>query len=268
MNANKLSCTTVTFGCPVDRAVRAMKQAGFTSTELWPRDYYFSNDGPDAVFNLLRDTGMMISCYQNLRNYEGMPETQRPTKQRIAEQLFSQMQLAGAQTLVLCSNVAPDSIGGENRIISDLRELGDIASRYGCRVAYEPIAWGKWVRDYRHAWDILKKVDHAAIGIVLDCFHIFTLDLPLDGIAGIDPDKIFIVEVADFARGHIDLLELSRAYRLFPGEGYSPVKDFVQEVRKTGYNGILSVEVFNTYYRTMDPEIVARRARDSLEVLL
>ncbi len=111
MDASKLSCTTVTFGCPVDQAVRAMKQAGFTSTELWPRDYYFSNDGPDAVINLLRDTGMTISCYQNLRNYEGMPEAQRATKQRIAEQLFSQMQLIGAETLVLCSNVAPDSIG-------------------------------------------------------------------------------------------------------------------------------------------------------------
>jgi len=268
MDISKLSCTTVTFGCPVDQAVLAMKQAGFTATELWPRDYYFSNDGPDAIINLIRDTGMTISCYQNLRNYEGMPEAQRPTKQRIAEQLFSQMQLVGAKTLVLCSNVAPDCIGDEGRIISDLRQLGDIAASYGCRVAFEPIAWGRWVRDYRHAWEIVKKVDHAAIGMVLDCFHIFTLDLPLDGIASIDRNKIFIVEVADFARGHFDLLELSRAYRLFPGEGYSPVGDFVREVRKTGYDGILSVEVFNTYYRTMQPDVIAKRARDSLEPLL
>jgi 4-hydroxyphenylpyruvate dioxygenase len=124
------------------------------------------------------------------------------------------------------------------------------------------------VRDYRHAWDILKKVDHPAIGLVLDCFHIFALDLPLDGIASIDRSKIFIVEVADFARGHFDLLELSRAYRLFPGEGYSPVGDFMREVRKTGYDGVLSVEVFNTYYRTMLPDVVAKRARASLEPLL
>jgi 4-hydroxyphenylpyruvate dioxygenase len=268
MDASKLSCTTVTFGCPVDQAVRAMKQVGFTSTELWPRDYYFSNDGPDAVINLLRETGMTVSCYQNLRNYEGMPEAQRPTKQRIAEQLFSQMQLVGAETLVLCSNIAPDSVGDEGRIVADLRELGEIAARYGRRVAYEPICWGRWVRDYRHAWEIVKKVDHAAIGIVLDCFHIFTLDLPLDGIAGIDKNKIFIVEVADFPRGNFDFLELSRAYRLFPGEGYSPVGDFMREVRKTGYDGILSVEVFNTYYRTMAPEVIARRARESLEPLL
>lgn len=268
MNADKLSCTTVTFGCPVDQAVRAMKDVGFTSTELWPRDYYFSNDGPDAVINLLRDTGMGVSCYQNLRNYEGMPEAQRSTKQRIAEQLFSQMQLVGAQTLVLCSNIAPDSIGDESRIAADLNELGEIASRYGCRVGFEPICWGRWVRDYRHAWEIVKRVNHPAVGIVLDCFHIFTLHLPLREITAIDKDKIFLVEVADFPRTNLDFLELSRGYRLFPGEGFSPIDDFVSTVRTTGYDGILSVEVFNAYYRTLAPDVIARRARDSLEPLL
>lgn len=268
MDERNLSCTTVSFGCPVDEAIVAMSKAGFTSTELWPRDYYFSNDGPDAVLNVLRTTGMTVSCYQNLRNYEGMPEPQRETKQRIAEQIFMQMQLLDTPTLVLCSNIAPDSIGDEDRIVADLRELGDIAARYGRRVAWEPLCWGRWVKDYRHAWEIVGKVDHEAVGIVLDCFHIFALGLPLDGIAKMEREKIFIVEVADIPGGNFDFIELSRAYRLFPGEGITPIGDFIGEVRKTGYDGILSVEVFNTYYRTLAPDVVARRARASLEPFL
>lgn len=268
MDASKLSCTTVTFGCPADEAVRAMRAAGFSSTELWPRDYYFSNEGPDAVLRLLRETGMGVSCYQNLRNYEGMPDEQRATKNRIAEQLLSQMQLLDAETLVLCSNIAPDSSGDPGRIVRDLTELGDIAASYGRRVAWEPICWGRWVKDYRDAWEIVKTVDHPNIGLVLDCFHVFTLGLPVDAIAGIDRDKIFIVEVSDFPSVNLDFVELSRAYRLFPGEGHSPVGDFVAAVRRTGYDGILSVEVFNAYYRTLAPDVVARRARASLEPLL
>ncbi|MDF2370691.1 MAG: sugar phosphate isomerase/epimerase [Rhizobiaceae bacterium] len=268
MDAGKLSCTTVTFGCPVDEAIMAMSQAGFSSTELWPRDYYFSNDGPDAVLNVLKKTGMSVSCYQNLRNYEGMPEEQRQTKQRIAEQIFMQMQLLDTATLVLCSNIATDSAGDEDRIISDLRELGDIAARYGRRVAWEPICWGRWVKEYWHAWEIIQKVDHPAIGIVLDSFHIFALGLPLDGIAKIDREKIFLVEVADIPGGNFDFIELSRGYRLFPGEGITPVGDFLKEVRKTGYDDVLSIEVFNSFYRTLAPEVIARRARASLEPFL
>jgi len=268
MDARKLSCTTVTFGCPVDEAILAMSRAGFTSTELWPRDYYFSNDGPEAVLNALTKAGMTVSCYQNLRNYEGMPEHLRDTKNRIAEQIFQQMQLLEAETLVLCSNIAPESTGDEDRIISDLGQLGDLAARYGRRVAWEPICWGRWVKDYRHAWEIVRKVDHDNIGLVLDCFHIFTLGLPLDVISQIAREKIFIVEVADIPGCNLDFLELSRAFRLFPGEGVSPIGDFMEEVRRTGYDGILSVEIFNAYYRTLPPDVVARRARASLEPFL
>jgi 4-hydroxyphenylpyruvate dioxygenase len=269
MNASKLSFTPAPFGCLLDEAVRAMKAAGFSSTELFPKDYYFSYEGPDAVLRLLQETGMTVSCYQNLRNYEGMPEAQRSTKNRIAEQLLSQMQLLGTDTLVLCTNTTPECSGDEARIVGDLRALGDIAARYGKRVAWEPICWGRWVKDYRHAWEIIQKVDHPNIGIVLDSFHLFALDLPLAEITRIDGKKIFLVEVSDIPKGNFpDFVELSRGYRLVPGEGQCDVMGFMHAVRETGYDGILSVEIFNSYYRTLPPQAVADRARKSLDALL
>jgi 4-hydroxyphenylpyruvate dioxygenase len=269
MNTGKLSFTPAPFGCLLDEAVRTMKTAGFDSTELFPKDYYFSYEGPDAVLRLLRETGMEVSCYQNLRNYEGMPEEQRSTKNQIAEQLFAQMQLLGTDTLVLCTNIAGDAIGDEARIVRDLRALGDMAARHEKRVAWEAICWGKWVRDYRHAWEIVQKVDHPNIGLVLDSFHLFALDLPLDDITRIDPRKIFLVEVCDIPKGNFpDFIELSRGYRLVPGEGHCAVGDFLQAVRQTGYDGYLSVEVFNSYYRTLPAQEVADRARRSLDRFL
>lgn len=269
MRTNTLSFTTAPFSCPIDEAVQAMSDAGFTSTEIFPKDYYFSYEGPDAILRVLRETGMAVSCYQNLRNYEGMPEAQRATKNQIAEQLFSQMQLLGTQTLVLCSNIAADSIGDRSRIVGDLRALGDMAERFGRRVAWEPICWGRWVRDYREAWDIVQEVDHPNIGIVLDSFHVFALDLPLKDISRIDKNKIFMVEVCDLPKGRFpDFIEMSRGYRLVPGEGHLPVGEFVQAVRETGYDGILSLEVFNSYYKTLPPKALADRAWASMQALL
>lgn len=269
MRASTLSFTTAPFSCPIDEAVRAMKVAGFTSTELFPKDYYFSYEGPDAVLRLLRETGMAVSCYQNLRNYEGMPEAQRASKNQIAEQLFSQMQLLDTSTLVLCTNIAVDSIGEPSRIVRDLRSLGDIAARYGRRVAWEAICWGRWVRDYRQAWEIVQEVDHPNIGLVLDSFHVFAMDLPLKDIARIDKSKIFMVEVSDFPKGKFpDYVELSRGYRLVPGEGHLPLGDFVQAVRETGYDGTLSLEVFNAYYKTLPVQALADRAWESMQALV
>ena len=267
MDRSRLSCTTVTFGGKLAEKLAAMKQAGFAATEIWPRDYYEHNEGPDHAINLLQSTGLAPACYQNLRNFEGMPHEQRERKIAIAAQLFDQMRLIGCPTLVLCSNIAPDCSGERKRIVDDLRCLGDLAAKYGVRVAWEPICWGRWVKDYRHAFDIVQEVDHPQIGLVLDSFHVFALNLPVAEIASIPSDKIFLVEVADLPGGNFDFIEMSRSFRLFPGEGITPVGDFLDQVRKTGYGGVCSVEVFNSYYQTLDVNRVAERAMASLHTL-
>lgn len=268
MDASRLSGTTVTFGGKVADKFRAMKAAGFGATEIWPRDYYEHNEGPDIVLNELAELGLAVSCYQNLRNFEGMPQAQRQRKCSIATQLFDQMRTIGCQTLVLCSNIAADSSPDPGRITDDLRMLGELAEPYGVRVAWEPICWGRWVRDYREAWDIVRRVDHPRIGLVLDSFHVLALGLPVEPIADIPREKIFLVEVADMPGGNLDFLEISRSFRLFPGEGVTPAGDFMRAVTKTGYDGFISVEVFNTYYQTLDPNLVAKRAMNSLVRLL
>lgn len=268
MERSRLACTTVSFGGKFPEKLAAMRAAGFGATEFWPRDYYEHNEGPDIAIDQLRANGLSVCAYQNLRNFEGMPDAQRERKVRIAKQLFDQMNLIGCETLVMCSNIAPDSSGDHGRIVEDLRMLGELAEPFGVRVAWEPICWGRWVRDYREAWKIVQKVDHPRIGMVLDSFHVFALELPVDAIADIDREKIFLVEVADLPGSKLDFLELSRSFRLFPGEGVTPIPSFVRQVARTGYQGVYSVEVFNTYYQTLPNDQVAARAMKSLEALL
>jgi len=268
VDKKRLSCTTVTFGGKLPEKLRAMRDAGFVATEFWPKDYYEHNEGPDVAINALAQYGLTPLAYQCLRNFEGMPDALRSRKTAIARQLFDQMNSIGCETVVLCSNIAPDCSGDRGRAVDDLRQLGELAAQYGVRVAYEPICWGRWVRDYRDGWDLIRTVDHPNIGIVLDSFHVFALDLPVEPIADIDPAKVFLVEVADLPKVQLDFVELSRAFRLFPGEGATPIDSFLAQVDRIGYRGILSLEVFNTYYQTLDVDLVARRAMTSMERLL
>ncbi|MEH2563744.1 hypothetical protein [Bradyrhizobium sp. AZCC 2289] len=91
-------------------------------------------------------------------------------------------------------------------------------------------------------------------------FYAFVSDIPLNDIADIPADKIFMVELSDFAASALPPIEISRHYRLFPGEGHSPMQSFLREVIKTGYAGCLSVEVFNALYRQSDPFDTAHRS--------
>ncbi len=136
MDASRLSGTTVTFGGKVADKFRAMKAAGFGATEIWPRDYYEHNEGPDIAINALAQYGLTPLAYQCLRNFEGMPDALRSRKTAIARQLFDQMNSIGCETLVLCSNIAPTVAAAiVGRIVDDLRMLGELAEHYGVRVA-------------------------------------------------------------------------------------------------------------------------------------
>ena len=86
---------------------------------------------------------------------------------------------------MICSNVSPESLGGIDRAAADLRELGERAAKRGLRIAFEALAWGRHINDYRDAWEAVRRADHPAVGLVLDSFHILARgtdlgDHPLD----------------------------------------------------------------------------------------
>jgi 4-hydroxyphenylpyruvate dioxygenase len=133
------------------------------------------------------------------------------------------------------------------------------------RVGFEALAWGRHVNDYRDAWEIVRRADHAAIGIILDSFHALAPAFPTNAIQSIPADKIFLVQLADAPKLGLDVLSWSRHFRCFPGQGDLPVTDFVRAVRTTGYAGPLSLEIFNDQFRAGSP---VRTATDGLRSLI
>ena len=90
------------------------------------------------------------------------------------------------------------------------------------RVGYEALAWGRHVNDHRDAWEIVRRADHPAIGLILDSFHTLARGIDLDSIRAIPGDRIFIVQLADAPQIDMDLLYWSRHFRNMPGEGDLP----------------------------------------------
>ena len=84
------------------------------------------------------------------------------------------MEELGAELLLVCSNVSPDAIDDDALAAAQLRELAERAAARGLRIAYEALAWGRHVDDYEHAWRIVERADHPALGVCLDSFHILS----------------------------------------------------------------------------------------------
>jgi 4-hydroxyphenylpyruvate dioxygenase len=260
----RLSCTTATFGGTLEQRLSAMKAAGFAATEFWPRDLFESFTDADTALRILRESGLAISCFQGLRDFESMPPAVRDHKLQLADHLIDQLKLVGADLLVLCCNTSADCSRDWTRAVEDLRLLGDLGRSRNVRIGYEPLCYSPWIGDYRMAWDLIRQVDHSHVGLVLDSAHVFLLNLPLEPISDIPGDKIFLAEYADLPTTNLSIREVVRYYRLFPGEGTQAMAEFACRVEGTGYAGYHSVEIFSSRYEAMEPALVARRAFEAM----
>ena len=155
------SIATVSLSGSLDEKLRAIAAAGFDAVEIFENDLLSFNGSPRDVGKLCRDLGLAICAFQPFRDFEGMPEPQRTRNFARAERKFDLMQELQTDLLLVCSNISPDALGGIDRAAADFRALGERAALRGLRVGFEALAWGRHVNDYRDAWEIVRRADHA-----------------------------------------------------------------------------------------------------------
>ncbi len=261
------SIATVSLSGGLAEKLEAIAAAGFQGVEIFENDLLTYDGSPSDAGQLINDLGLVLVAFQPFRDFEGLPEPQRTRAFDRAERKFDLMQALGTDLLLVCSSVAPDSRGGIDRAAADLHELGERAAARGMRIGFEALAWGRHINDYRDAWEAVRRADHPAVGTILDTYHILARGLDLAAIGAIPADRIALVQVADAPDMDMGVLPLSRHFRCFPGQGRLPLLDFMKALLNTGYDGPLSLEVFNDQFRAAPARQIAIDGRRSLVYL-
>src|SRR3954470_386577 len=259
---------TVCLSGTLEDKLEAAARAGFDGIELFELDLLGAPLAPAEVRARAEALGLTIDLYQPFRDFEAVAPDQLERNLRRAERKLDVMEALGADTMLVCSNVAPDAIDDDGLAAAQLRALAEHAGARGMRIAYEALAWGTHVSEYDHAWRIVEAADHPALGTCLDSFHILSRTSgpeDLKDIADIPGDKIFFLQLAAAPLMAMDVLQWSRHYRCFPGQGGFDVAGLLRHVLAAGYDGPLSLEVFNDVFRQAD---AGRTALDGLRSLL
>lgn len=239
--------------------------AGFDGIEIFEQDLVTSPLSPEDVRKMAADLGLGLDLYQPFRDFDSVPGDLLAANLRRAEAKFRLMSRLGMDTILVCSNVATASIDDDGLRAEQLAALAALAQDHGVKLAYEALAWGKYVNDYEHAHRLVETVDHPNLGTCLDSFHILSRDWDTAPIEAFNPEKIFFVQVADAPKLSMDVLSWSRHYRVFPGEGQFELAKFLGHVVRAGYTGPVSLEVFNDVFRQSD---VDRTAVDAMRSLI
>lgn len=261
------SIASVCMGGSLEDKFAAAAKAGFRAVEVFENDLTFFRGKPRDARRLAADLGLEIIALQPFRDFEAMPDPMRARNFERAKRKLDLMHELGARLLCLCSNVSPDTIDDSERAAQDLAELADLARQHGVRLGYEALAWGRWIKDWTAAWDIVRAADRDNLGLVLDSFHLCVRGNPIEPIAALPADKIALVQVADAPDLVMDPLSLSRHYRCYPSQGDYPIVDYLDAVTRSGYRGPLSLEIFNDQFRGASTAAIAVDGMRSLRAV-
>ena len=274
MNLDHFGMDTITLAGPLEAKLRAIRAGGFTQVMLNATDIVGHPDGEAAAIALVRQSGLRVTGFQVLRDFEGLAGHLHAYKVDIAKAMLEMCSALGSRVLLACSSSSQHATGDPIQIVKDLRKLATLALPLDIRIAYEALSWGRHVNLLTQAWEIVQEADRSNLGLCIDSYHAIANGSEVPAAGQIDPEKVFLVQLSDFlwqeTRSPQDRMETARHYRVFPGEGVhsDQVFELVRVLDGNGYRGDYSFEVFNDDYRQIPLATVAERARRSVKWII
>ena len=267
INIDDFGMGTVSLAGTLESKLAVVRAAGFAQIMLSAHDVVGHPGGIDDAARAIRASGLRVTGFEALTDFEGLTGRLHAYKVDVAKSMLEMCDAIGAKLLLVASSTSAHATGDEDAIARDLSRLAMLAVPLGIRIAYEGLSWGRSVRDFAAAWDVVCRAGAPNLGIAIDSFHTFAAQAPLDDLEMLSPEDIFVVKLADFmwpeAGGDDERMATDRHHRVFPGEGAhsEALADLVTRLDALGYRGDYGFDVYNDDYARMPPATVAARAR-------
>jgi 2-keto-myo-inositol isomerase len=259
------SATTMTSNLETDIAISA--QAGFKALEVWVKkvDHYLETHSLSDLNALFVKHNLMPLALSSLEFIAFRGGEYAQIQARL-HQLGKIAQAIGCPTVVVIPSPSPDRnlswAETAAEYVKVLRDLSKIASLYNIKLSFEFLGFG-WcsVRTPRAAFEIIQKVNRDNVGLTVDAAHFFGGGGLMSELDQLDPRRIFAF--------HLDDLEdtpkeaISDGTRLMPGLGVVPLEDICARLKRIGFDGPCSVELFRPEYWNWDPKKVAIQSREA-----
>lgn len=240
--------------------VRVARETGYDAIELYtPKLVRYLDAGYEAD-QLSSHLGSlqvgMINSFLHIERQD--PEFRRELVLQ-CERLCRVAQALGCPLLQV---VALNGLLGEpwpeirSRVGQSLAELASIAAPFGVRLALEPVSFTP-LRSLSQALEVLDVAGRDDVALCLDTFHLWTGGTSWDEVAVLDPGLIAVVHLSDvLPRMGSEWSDADRD--VLPGDGILPLKEGIEAIRATGYDGLWCVEMLGAHHWEWDPFLLAQ----------
>src|SRR6266480_1256972 len=143
MNLDHFGMDTITLAGPLEAKLRAVKAAGFAQIMLNASDIVGHPDGESAAIAAVRASGLSVTGFQVLRDFEGLSGHLHAYKVDVAKTMLEMCHALGSSILLACSSTSAHATGETDSLKADLQKLAMLAVPLDIRIAYEALSPGQ-----------------------------------------------------------------------------------------------------------------------------
>ncbi|MBM3773816.1 MAG: sugar phosphate isomerase/epimerase [Acidobacteria bacterium] len=250
------------------KSLEGYARAGIRHVEVIPAhvDEFVRREGMPAARRLLADLGLSAVASGGVR---GLAEP-HPERAQALEQLRARLEVLGElgvdRMVAPCGATGKFTLDDYERGADNLREAGEIAKPFGVTVMLEFMRGSTFAGTLATALRLTREAAHPNVKPMFDFHHFWAGLSRFEDLELIREGEIHHVHFQDAPDLPRELLD--NGTREVPGKGVAPLVRILQALKKKGYTGPLSVELFYPRLQQGDPYEVAREIRQSAEPIL
>jgi len=144
-----------------------------------------------------------------------------------------------------------------DQVAARYRQLLEIGEQIGVCPQLEVWGFSKNLHRLGEVVYVAIESGHPAACILPDVYHIYRGGSDFSGLRLVNGSAMHVFHINDYP-AIPSQASLTDADRVYPGDGVAPLNQILQTLTQIGFQGALSLELFNPHYWQQDATVVAR----------
>lgn len=250
----------------IEKEIDLIAKAGYQGIEPWIREIQQFKDSGGKLSDLkkqLDDQGLQVEGAIGFASWIVDDDAKRKEGLETLKRDMDMLRQIGG------TRIAAPPVGATNEPVN----LDRAAERYadalkvGRSMGVLPLVelWGfsKSLHRLGELMYVAVECGDPDAALLLDVYHIYKGGSDFKGLGLVDGSAVKVLHMNDYP--DMDRETIADKDRVYPGDGVGPVTDVLNTLVATGFEGVLSLELFNPTYWKQDAAVVLERGLASMK---
>ncbi len=251
--------------------VRIAAQAGYQVVEPWIDELQRYAQGGGSLRDLARrisDAGLRVEDAIGFPEWIVDDETRRRRGLEEARRAMDMVRQLGGHHLAAppagATNQADLPLG---RITERYRALLEIGNQIGVAPMVEVWGFSRALSRLGECAQVAIEAGHPQASVLADVYHLHKGGSGFAGLKLLSGAALPVFHMNDYPATP-GRAEITDAARVYPGDGVAPLPAILRDLRRSGFAGVLSLELFNRQYWMQDALAVARTGLEKMQAVV